>query len=135
VITGDRVQVAAALDRARADGRLIAVTQATLLPGGQVQLVAALRAGSRWQRVRPWLIGLGKALVVLAVLAAVAGLLWVIGSALVALITLVVAALAWVQAHLVAIGIGIGAVVIGLIVASSGGGHRCVGVRCRGCRR
>jgi hypothetical protein len=134
VITGDRVQVAAVVDRARADGRLIAVTEATLLPGDRVQLVAAIRSESRWQRLRPWLIGLGKALVVLAVVAAVAGLLWVTGSALVALITVVVAAVAWVHAHLVAIGIGIAALVIGLVVASSGG-HRCVGVHCRGCRR
>jgi hypothetical protein len=137
VITGDRVQVAAAVDRARADGRLVEVTEATVLPGGRVQLVAALRTrgGSRWQQVRPWLIGVAKVVLVLVVLAAVAGVLWVITSAVLALMALVAAAVAWVHAHLLSIGLAVVAAVIGLAAASSGGGHRCVGAHCRGCRR
>lgn len=138
VITGDLMQVVAAVDRARADGRLVAVTEARLLPGDELRLVANLRAegGWRWQRTRRWLIGLGKALVVLAACAAVAGLLWLIGWAAMALVGLVSVAVAWVHVHLLEIGIVVVIAVIGLIsVFTSGGGDRCAGAHCRGCGR
>ena len=137
VITGDLMQVVAAVDRARADGRLVAVTEARLLPGDEVRLIANLRSagGSRWQRMRPWLIGLGKALVVLAVSVAVAGLLWLIGWAAMALVGLASIAVAWLHAHLLEIGVVVAVTVIGLVSVFTGGGDRCGGVHCRGCGR
>jgi hypothetical protein len=137
VITGDRSQVGAALDRARADGRLMAITQATLLPGDQVRLVADLLTapGSRWQRVRPWLIGIGKTLAVLAVIAAATGLVWALVWAVMAVVAFVAGVVAWIHTHLLDIGLAAAGVValVLFLGASTGGG--CRGLHCGGCRR
>lgn len=138
VITGERDQVCSALQRARLDGRLVEITEARVLGGDRVRVVTRLRvprpARSRWRRVRPWLAGAAKVLGVLAALAAVAGLVWAVVWAVMAVVALVTALIAWVQAHLLGIGLGVAAVVIGLLAASSGG-HRCAGMHCGGCRR
>jgi hypothetical protein len=135
VITGEPDQVWAALERARTDGRLVAVTEARVLAGDQVRVVTRLRVPegqrSRWQRIRPWLIGTGKVLAVLAGLASVAALVWAVAWAVMAVVALVVAVIAWVHAHLVGIALAV-AGVIALLVLLGGGG--CGGIHCGGCR-
>lgn len=138
VITGDRSQVEAALNRARVDGRLMSVTARTLLPGNHVRLVAKLRTPapplSRWQQARPWLIVTGKVVAAVAMLAAVTALVWGVVWVVMALVALVMAAIAWVHAHLLAIGLVAAGLVALLVMAASSGGS-CVGMHCGGCRR
>jgi VIT1/CCC1 family predicted Fe2+/Mn2+ transporter len=136
VITGEPDQVWAALERARADGRLVAVTEARVLSDARVRVVTRLRMPepdrSRWQRVRPWLIGAAKALAVLACVVAVAALVWAIVWAVMAVVALVVAAIAWVHAHLLGISLTVAAFIALLVFLGAGGG--CGGIHCGGCR-
>lgn len=125
VVVGDQDQVAAVMVRARETGRLVSLGQVQRLAGDQVQVTAQLRepTRSRWQRVRPWLIGLGWLLAV----AAVAGAVWLIVLGVLALI-------AWVHAHIVGIVAG-GCLLVLLGVVCAGGAATCEGLHCGGCRR
>lgn len=129
-ITGGQVEVWAALNRAKTDGRLVGIEHGDILPGGQVRVLAQLRAPrTRWERVAPWLLIAAKTLAVLAVLALVTALVW----AIVWLVLAVIAFVAWVSAHLVSLIIGavlILAVLILLFAGGSGGG----GIHCPGCK-
>lgn len=125
VVVGDQDQVAAVMVRARETGRLVSLSEVRSLPGAQVQVTARLRepTRSRWEQVRPWLIGLGWVLA----LAGVAGAVWLIVLGVLALI-------AWVHAHLV--GIVAAAVLLVLLgLACAGGAATCEGLHCGGCRR
>jgi hypothetical protein len=137
VITGERAQVSAVLRRARLDGRLVEVANAQMIGAGRVRVVTRLRSDhpSRWRQVCPWLVGAVKVTGVLLGLAAVAGLLWVIGLAAVALVALVSTAVAWVHAHLLGIGVVATIAVIGVLSVFTGGGDSCTGAHCRGCGR
>jgi fatty acid desaturase len=135
VITGDPDQVWAALERARADGRLVAVTEARVLSGQRVRVVTRLRVpereSSRWERVRPWLVGTAKLLAALAGIAALVALAWAVVWAVMAVVALVAVAIAWVHAHLLGIGLA-AAAFVALLVFLGGGG--CGGIHCGGCR-
>jgi hypothetical protein len=138
VITGERGQVRSVLERAHWDGRLVAVTEARVLDHGRVRVIAELRRSpderSRWDRCRPWLVGAAKVLAVLAALAAVTGVVWLAVLAVLELIALLAALVAWVQAHLVQIGLTVAAV-LALLIYLAAGGDRCSGMHCGGCRR
>jgi hypothetical protein len=133
VITGEQAQVVAAVEHARAEGRLVGITEIRWLGGDRVRLVARLRVPPRAQAARDWcwLRRVGKALVVLLVIAAVAGLVWALVWGVLAVIGLVTAVIGWIHAHLLAIGL-VAAVVVGLAVFGAGGG--CGGMHCGGCR-
>lgn len=140
VITGERDQVAAVLNRARAEGRLVAVTAGRVLPDDRVRLVAHLREPSRprlrWDQIRPWLVLAAKVAAVLALVAAVAGVVWLAVLAVMKVVALVVAVAVWIHAH--ALGICAFVITLFLVVGflfSGDYGHGCVGVHCRGCRR
>jgi sterol desaturase/sphingolipid hydroxylase (fatty acid hydroxylase superfamily) len=137
VITGAPDEVWAALQRARADGRLVAVTEARVLSDQRVRVVTRLRVPegerSRWQRLRPWLLGVSRVLLVLAGVAAVAALVWAIVWAVMAVVALVAAVIAWVHAHLLGIGLTVAAFVALLVFLGAGGGG-CGGMHCGGCR-
>lgn len=125
VVVGEEDQVAAVMVRARETGRLVAVGEIERLAGDQVRVTAQLRepTRSRWERVRPWLLGFGWLLAV----AAVAGAVWLI-------VLGVLALMAWVQAHLVGIVAGAALLVLlGLVLL--GGAATCEGLHCGGCRR
>ena len=136
VITGDPDQVWASLERARMDGRLVAVTEARVLSGQRVRVVTWLRVpegeSSRWQRARPWLIGAAKVLAVLAGIAALVVLVWAVVWAVMAVVALVVAVIAWVHAHLLGIGL-MAAAFFALLVFLGAGGGGCGGIHCGGC--
>lgn len=130
VIAGERDQVYAALSRAGEEGRLVAVTAGRALEGERVELIAHLRAPRkgrwRWDRTRPWLIGVGKAAVALA------GMVWLLALAVMAVVALVTAVIAWIHAHLAAIIVGAVLLVLLLLACLSGGS--CGGMHCGGCR-
>lgn len=135
VITGEREQVAAALRLAHEAGRLAGITDARVLPGERVELVAHLRPAnpSRWQRVWPWLIGAVKVAAVLVVVAAVVAVVWAVVSVVLAVIAVVAAVVGWLHAHfglIVAV-----AVALLLLVLACAGGASCTGLHCGGCRR
>ena len=136
VITGEPDQVWAALERARADGRLVAVTEARVLSGDRVQVVTRLRVPegerSRWQRIRPWLSIAAKVLAVLAGVAAVSALVWGVVWLVMTVIALVAFVIAWVHVHLLGIGLVVAAFVTLLVFLGAGGG--CGGIHCGGCR-
>lgn len=133
VVTGERDQVHAALERAHAAGRLVDVREVAELPGRWLRVVAELREvptnRPAWWPARPWLTAVyaigataGAGLVVLVVLAVVALVSAVVGA--------IAAALAWVTANLALI-LAVG--VVGLLAMT--GGARCAGLHCMGCRR
>ena len=131
VITGHREEVYAALSRAVEENRLVSVTGTRLLPQERVQLVARLREPAVPRRpAKAWLVIAAKTLGVLVVLGAVGGLVWLLVQAVLALIALVAAVIAWVQAHLLVIGL----VVVALLFLVFGGGGGCGGIHCGGCR-
>lgn len=122
LVVGSRVEVEAALRRAQLDGRLGGVRDPLVLDDGRVQVVAELAPPmTRWSRrrwVAPLLLGgvlvgcvVGVVLVVVAVLSAV---------------------VAWVAAHWAGI-VGVAALLA--LLAVFGGGGRCPGLHCGGCRR
>ena len=137
VITGDPDEVWAALERARADGRLVAVTEARVLSGDRVQVVTRLRVPgrqrSRWQQVRPWLSIAAKVLAVLSVVAAVSALVWAVAWAVMAVIALVLAVTAWIHVHLMGICLAVAGFIALLVFLGAGGGG-CGGIHCWGCR-
>jgi preprotein translocase subunit SecF len=137
VVTGDRDAVAAAMRRAYADGRLTAITEGKVLPGDRVRITAHLREPaadqSRWERVRPWLVGTLRVAAVLAAVAAVAGLVWLVVLAVMWVVALVAAVIAWIHAHLLGIAFGVVALVVFVLACLSSGGG-CGGMHCGGCR-
>jgi small-conductance mechanosensitive channel len=130
VVVGEREQVGAALERARRDGRLRMVHEVAELGDGQVCVRAELAEPpalrTRWQKVRPWLLGAAA----VAGLVVVAGVVWLLVLAVLAVIALVQTVVAWVSAHLLVIGL----VLAGLVLLACMGGARCVGLHCGGCR-
>jgi hypothetical protein len=105
VVTGDRDEVRAALKRAHTDGRLLSISNACLLPGNRVWLIAVLldplAPQTPWQRIRPWVLGIAA----LAGVAAFAVLSCLVVSAVVALVAAMVKILFWIIAHLLLIGL------------------------------
>jgi hypothetical protein len=128
LVVGERDQVAAALWRAQADGRLMRLGEVAELGGHRVQVTADLREASPGPARRVWRLAAG-----MFALAMAAGLVWLLVIAVTALIgavsAAVAAALAWLSAHLSLLVLG------GLLLLLLGSaGARCVGVHCGGCR-
>lgn len=138
IVTGAREEVRTALEHAHAAGRLVTIREAAELPDGRLHVVAELRepaastpAPSPWwcsARGRWLAAGYGAAVV------AAGGLAVGLVVAVVALVSTVVAAIAaaaaWVTANLAGL-LGLGVLVLALL----GGGARCAGLHCGGCRR
>jgi hypothetical protein len=132
VVTGDRDQVCAALERAHAAGRLVDVRDVAELHGRRLHVVAELRElpdrRPGWWPARPWVTA---AYAVGA--AATAGLVVLVVMAVAALVSAVVgaitAALAWVTANLALI------LAVGVALLLMTGGAKCAGLHCGGCRR
>jgi hypothetical protein len=102
VIVGAPDQVAAALRRAHADGRLLTIAEVCALPGQRVRLTAVLLepppTPGRSQRLRP-------ALTIVAGLIGVAALVSLAWLVLVATTTLITTAISWLGSHWPIIGL------------------------------
>lgn len=129
VIVGDEVQVRAALARAHADGRLVRVGEIAELGEHRVQVTAGLRAPAPGRTGWAWRLAAAA-----LVLAAAAGLVWLLVVAVTALIGAVsagvTAVLGWLSGQLPLLVLG--AALVLLLVSSAG--SRCAGLHCRGCR-
>lgn len=127
LVVGEPRLVRSALECAAADGRLLGVGRSAQLADGRVCVAAELVdppvKARRSGPVRPWLI----AAAVLGVLAAAAGLMWLLVLGALALAALITAAVGWVVGHLVWLGLGL----LGLLLLARRG---CPGVHCGGCR-
>jgi hypothetical protein len=133
VVVGERELVGVALQGAYRDGRLRALGQPIELDDGRVQVTAELldsaapasAAGRGRRRTRAVLVGLAVALAAVAVI----GLVWLVVIAVTTLIGLAQAAVAWISAHLLLIGL----VAVGLLLLAGSTAARA-GLHCRGCR-
>jgi hypothetical protein len=138
VITGWPDQVHAALERAKADGRLVEISDVTELPDRQVQVNAQLRdeqpQRTRWSSRLTWPEARVWAWIGAGVLGVVG--VWAVVAAVSALITAVSAALdaatVWVATYWPALA---GIALVLLLLATAGGVKRCTGMHCGGCRR
>ena len=73
---------------------------------------------------------------VLGGLAVVAGVVWLVVKAVLSLIAEVLFVVAWVQAHLLVIGVAAVIILLVLFLLSAGSGRSsCAGLHCGGCRR
>jgi hypothetical protein len=135
LVVGWPDQVRAALERARADGRLVGIDEVIELADRQVQVTAQFRedrprrfawlsrlpwpSAQVWAQLAVWVLGI----------AAVAGVAWAVIAAVTALVS---AAVAWLSAYWPALA---GIAILLLLLGAAGGAKRCVGMHCGGCRR
>lgn len=127
-VVGDPNMVAAALNTAYESGRLVSVIDGQLLPDGRLHVQAELRAlpapkPSRWQRFKDdptWAIYLATFLVSTSI----------VGLVVYGLVMLVTAVVVWVTANAAVIV----AVLVALVLLAIGGGAKCAGLHCGGCR-
>ena len=116
------------------------ITTSSTAPPTRAELRQEIRAhrrarlrttGPRWRtRLWPWLRAGGW----LIAIAALIGLVWVGTLAVLALIAVITTALAWISEHRVVIGAAVVLVLAVVLLLFTGGGARCPGLHCGGCR-
>ncbi len=134
VEVGGVADVRAAMARAHAEGALERVRSVEMVPVHRSPGTDAQRRAHNPARRRRALRLLVRLALALVALGASAALLWVVARAVLAVIAAVTAAVAWIQSHLLVIGIVAGALIVLLLVLGSKGSRSCRGIHCGGCR-